>query len=197
MIEERLLYKFGAESKLYMKGDVIFEEGGTPNFYYQLKEGKIKLNNFKEDGKEFIQNIFSEDQSFGESLLFIEVQYPMNAICLEDCQIISLPKTSFFDLMNEHPEVSFGLNKALSQRLYYKYIMLQNLSSTDPTTRMISLMNYLKSFHVKKEKYAFVVPFTRQQVANLTGLCVETIIRTSKKMVKKDIIRIKDRKIHY
>ena len=197
MIDEKLLYEFGAEVKFFTKGDYVFEEGNIPFFYYQLKSGKIKLNNFKEDGKEFIQNIFSNGQSFGESILFIDVQYPMNAICLEYSYILQLPKSNFYKLLDNRPEVSIELNKALSQRLYYKYVMLQNLSSSDPATRMMTLMNYLKSFQVKKEKFSFVVPFTRQQVANLTGLCVETVIRTSKKMAKNDIIRIKDRKIHY
>src|SRR5690606_16272842 len=167
MIDERLLYEFGAEVKFFSKGDYVFEEGNVPFFYHQLKSGKIKLNNFKEDGKEFIQNIFSDGQSFGESLLFMDVQYPMNAICLEDSCIYQLPRSLFYDLLDAHPEVSISLNKSLSHRLYYKYIMLQNLSSSDPETRMVSLMNYLKSFQVKKDKYSFVVPFTRQQVANL------------------------------
>lgn len=197
MIDEKLLFEFGAEVKFFAKGDYVFEEGNLPFFYFQLQSGKVKLNNFKEDGKEFIQNIFADGQSFGESLLFIDVQYPMNAICLADCHILQLPKSNFYELLDKRPEVSIDLNKALSQRLYYKYVMLQNLSNSDPATRMMTLMNYLKSFQVKKEKYSFIIPFTRQQVANLTGLCVETVIRTSKKMAKNDIIRIKDRKIHY
>ncbi|WP_262891347.1 helix-turn-helix domain-containing protein [Epilithonimonas arachidiradicis] len=37
----------------------------------------------------------------------------------------------------------------------------------------------------------------RQQMANLTGLCVETTIRTLKAMEKKNLLKIRNRKILY
>jgi len=197
MIDEELLYRFGAEVKSYEKDHFIFREARSPFYYYQVKKGSIKLNNYKEDGKEFIQNILSDGQSFGESLLFIDVLYPMNAVALEDSEVLQLPKSRLFDLLEQHPYISLKITKSLSERLYYKYIMLQNLSCSDPTTRLMSLLNYLKSFHHTKEQFSFRIPFTRQQVANLTGLCVETVIRNMKKLAKKDVIIIKNRKIYY
>ncbi|MDN5479397.1 MAG: Crp/Fnr family transcriptional regulator, partial [Chryseobacterium sp.] len=59
MIIEEVLVSFGAEIKEYKAGEIIFWESEFSTFYYQIKEGQIKLNNYTEDGKEFIQNIFS------------------------------------------------------------------------------------------------------------------------------------------
>jgi len=197
MIEVDLLYQFGAETKSYDKNSIIFNEAHLPHYYFQIKEGTVKLNNYKDDGKEFIQNIFSDGQSFGESLLFIDAPYPMNAVSLEECCIFQLPKSRFFEMLESHPHISLRLNKTLSKRLYYKYIMLLNLSSSCPVTRLMSLMDYLKSFHHVHEKFAFKIPLTRQQMAGLTGLCVETVIRNVKNLARKNIIIIKNRKIYY
>ncbi|UHO40267.1 helix-turn-helix domain-containing protein [Chryseobacterium capnotolerans] len=41
------------------------------------------------------------------------------------------------------------------------------------------------------------IVFTRQEIANLTGLPVETVIRTFKKVKKEGNIIFKDRKILY
>ncbi|MFC3158113.1 helix-turn-helix domain-containing protein [Chryseobacterium arachidis] len=46
-------------------------------------------------------------------------------------------------------------------------------------------------------KYSFVVPFTRSQLASLTGMRVETIIRTLKKMEKLHMVKIEQSKVHY
>lgn len=197
MIEEDLLFQFGAEVKNYEKNSFIFNENSSPYYYHQIKKGTVKLNNYKNDGKEFIQNIFTEGQSFGESILFLDLTYPMNAVSLEECEVLQLPKSRFFELLRIHPDISIALNKGLSQRLYYKYIMLQNLSSSCPVTRLTSLMDYLKSFHHSNEKFSFKIPLTRQQMANLTGLCVETVIRNIKNMAKKQILEIKNHKIYY
>lgn len=197
MIDEQLLYRFGAYIKFYKKEELIFEEGSSPHFYYQIKSGSVKLNNYKEDGKEFIQSILLEGESFAESLLFLNFKTPMNAIALEDTEVVIVTKSDFFHLLHQNPEISIKLNIAMSERLYYKYIMLLSLSCLDPNVRLINLLNYWKNFQRNSKKYEFKVPFTRQQIADLTGLCVETVIRASRKLAKDKIIKIQNRKIYY
>ncbi|MCD9616043.1 helix-turn-helix domain-containing protein [Chryseobacterium gleum] len=40
---------------------------------------------------------------------------------------------------------------------------------------------------MSRKKYSFKVPFTRQQIADLTGMRVETVIRTIKKWSRKTL----------
>lgn len=42
-----------------------------------------------------------------------------------------------------------------------------------------------------------LIPFTRQEIANFTGLRVETVIRTIKRMEEAAIVEIKNRKIYF
>ncbi|OPB92558.1 Crp/Fnr family transcriptional regulator [Elizabethkingia occulta] len=197
VINEELLLRMGASIIKFNQSEIIFSQGNYPNFYYQIKKGEVKLNNYNEDGKEFIQNIFTLGHSFAESLLFINKPYPMNAVALTDCEIIRLSKDHFLRLLELYPKVSLQLNKYLSDRLYYKYIMLKNNSSLNPQTRLSGLLDYLKSFQENKSEYSFEIPLTRQQLASLTGLCVETAIRTIKNMERRKMLKIKNRKIYY
>lgn len=65
-------------------------------------------------------------------------------------------------------------------------IMSQHIFSNDPTTRLKTLMNYFKNIYCIENglNSEYIVPLTRQQMANLTGLRVETVIRTIKLMEK-------------
>ncbi|AYZ12074.1 Crp/Fnr family transcriptional regulator [Chryseobacterium arthrosphaerae] len=197
MIIEQLLISFGAETKNYKAGDIIFREEEFPLYYYQIKTGKIKLNNYTEDGKEFIQNIFSDGHSFGESLLFVDRPYPMNAVAMDESVIFRMPRQNFLNLIRDNPEISLNIYQCLAERMYYKYIMFYNLSFQNPVSKLKLLMDYLKSYHEDKAPYSFQVPLTRQQLASLTGLCVETVIRTIKQMEKEKIVKIEKRKIYY
>jgi len=197
VIEENLLYSMGASTKTYAAGDIIFVEGDWPMFYYQIIKGEVKLNNYNEDGKETIQIIIEDGQSIGESLLFMEKFYPMNAVAITECEVIKLPRKAFISLLREDAEISYKMNKCLSQRLYFKLIMTQNLSSQNPMLKLIALMDYLKSFAKDQQQYSFKIPLTRKQMAGLTGLCVETTIRTIKGMERASILKIEDRKIMY
>ncbi|GEN70694.1 MULTISPECIES: Crp/Fnr family transcriptional regulator [Chryseobacterium] len=197
MIVEDLLISFGAETKAYKSSDIIFREGEFPMFYYQIKQGQVKLNNYTENGKEFIQNIFYDGYSFGESLLFIDRPYPMNAIAIKDSQIFKLPKSNFLNLIKENQEVSLNVYQCMAERMYYKYMMLYNLSFQNPMLKLKQLMDYFKSYDEDKTPYSFQIPLTRQQLASLTGLRVETVIRAIKSMEKDKILKIENRKIMY
>ncbi|WP_312900995.1 Crp/Fnr family transcriptional regulator [Chryseobacterium taichungense] len=197
VIKEEILHSVGAITRYYLPSEIIFSEGDVPKYYYQIITGEAKLNNYSDDGKEIIQTLLGDGQSIGESLLFIDKLYPVNAVAITKCNVLRLPKTVFLDLMKLYPEISFNMNKTLSQRLYFKLIMAQNLSSQNPTAKLKALMDYLKSFQKEQSPYSFMIPLTRQQMASLTGLCVETAIRTIKVMEKEKIVKIKDRKILY
>ncbi|MET3036680.1 Crp/Fnr family transcriptional regulator [Chryseobacterium sp. NRRL B-14859] len=197
VINESILHSAGAEIKEYKPTENLFCEGDSPHYYYQIITGEVKLNNYSEEGKEFIQNILTDGQSCGESILFIDKPYPMNAEAITDCQVLRLHKSVFFTLLSESSELCMEINSFLSQRLYYKFIMMQNISSQSPSTRLKGLMDYLKSFQDDERPYSFMVPLTRQQMASLTGLCVETAIRTIKHMEKDKIVKIENRKILY
>jgi len=197
VIDENILISAGAETRRYTPSEMIFFEGDIPNYYYQIVKGEVKLNNYNEEGKEFIQNILSDGESCGESILFIEKPYPVNAEAITECSILRLHKSAFFNLLNQSPELYMEVNSFLSERLYYKFIMMQSLSSQNPSIRLRGLMDYLKSSQKDLSPYSFLVPLTRQQMASLTGLCVETAIIPIKHMERDKIVRIENRKILY
>ncbi|TZF98467.1 Crp/Fnr family transcriptional regulator (plasmid) [Chryseobacterium panacisoli] len=196
IISEDLLLAYGANYESFEANQTIFHEGNLPKFYYQIINGIVELSNYHEDGKEFIQNILYDGESFGESFLFDEKGYPTNATAKTSCTVLKLSKADFFNLLEQNPEVSSNMFKCLAERLYYKYVMLFNVSSPNPLNKIKTVMDYLKG-NSDNDKYSFQIPLTRQQLANLTGLRVETVIRTIKKMHNAHLIKVQNRKIFY
>lgn len=196
MIDPNLLLEFDAELLELDKGSLIFDYGSNAQFYFQVKSGEVKMNNFNREGKEFIQGIFYAGQSFGEPPLFADVTYPAGAETITDTEIYRLPKDDFFDLLQKHPEAHFKVSEVLASRLYYKAIMASEISSQDPEHRILRLLDYTKKYiHGLGSNEVLEVDFTRQQIADLTGLRVETVIRACKGLEKKGEIQIKKRKI--
>lgn len=196
-INERTLHSAGAEIKEYGPGEFIFQEDNEALYYYQIIQGEVKLANTSEEGKEFIQNIFSSGQSFGDFILFLDRKYPVDAVTLTDCIILRLCKNNFFSLLRTYPHLYFNVCHAMSSYLYYQYIMLQKNSSLHPAERLIGIMTCFKNLQEKKAPFSFKIPLTRQQLANLTGLCVETVIRTIKMLERNNTVKIENRKIFF
>ena len=195
MIHEELLINFNARIVEFSKGETIFLENETARYYFQIISGAVKMNNYNDDGKEFIQNVFYKTQSFGEPPLFINVKYPANAIAFSDCKLLKLDKNSLFDLLYKHPEIHLNITKSLANRLYYKAIIASEISSQEPEHRVLRFFDYLKETAKINGDFTYKIEYTRQQIADALGLRVETVIRAIKNLEKKKKVLIIKRKV--
>lgn len=196
MIDENLLLNHGARRVVFSKGDQLFREGESAIHFYQIASGEIKMNNYNEDGKEFIQGIFSIGQSFGEPPLLANVKYPANAEAISDAEVFQLTKEQFLELLSSNPKVHLKITETLAKRLYYKAIMVSEISSQEPEHRILRIIDYLKHVDKVEGKFKYRLDLTRQQLADLTGLRVETVIRATKSLEKKGELEIKKRKVY-
>ena len=195
MIDIDLLLATGATYKKATREEVIFEEGGTCVYYYQLVSGRVKWININDAGKEFIQNIIEPGESFGELPLFDDGPYAASCIAEKDSVIIRLPKAYFLQLLDECPDLHFKFSRLLAQRLRYKFLILKTIASENPQARIATLLNHLKK-ECESSKHKMEVKLTRQQIANMTGLCVETVIREIKKLDKCHAVSIEHGKVY-
>jgi CRP-like cAMP-binding protein len=79
--------------------------------------------------------------------------------------------------------------------MHYRYVVSASFSFQDPLTKLNLIMNYIKEHFGFIEKFSFSVPYTRQQLASLTGMRIETVIRSIKKMEKLNMVKIDNSKI--
>lgn len=193
MIPEKLLIEYGGILKTYEKEELIIEKNNTAKFFFQIKTGAVKMYNLSEEGKEFVLGYFNDHQSFAEPPLFGNFGYPANAITSKNSTIYKLNKEALLELLKNNFNIHLELNRVLCNRIRYKSMIMSEISVHSPEHQIISLLNYLKKNTNTLDKYE--VPLTRQQLADLTGLRVETVIRTIKTLAKKQKLEIINRKV--
>lgn len=197
VIPESILFEYGAVLKHFEADEFIFREGMLAIYYYQIQTGVVKLTNIFEDGKEFVHGFPFEGHCFGESYLLTEKPYAINAATVSKCSIIKLEKEMYLNLIRQNPEVSIDVSRYSAERLHFRYLISSFLAIHDPQIKVQKLLQHLKDYFGYKERFSFLIPFTRSQLASLTGLRMETVIRTLKKMEKQGLLQINQRKIYY
>ncbi|MBD8081364.1 Crp/Fnr family transcriptional regulator [Chryseobacterium caseinilyticum] len=197
MISEDLLLSFGAEYKSYDHDDRIFSENEVANYFYHITEGKVKLNNYIENGKEFIHGIVAENSNIGTSYLFTEKKYSINSIAINDVTVLRLPKVSFLELLNTNQNIYPFLMSHLSEYMHYQFVMMQTIAVQSPEKKIKAFLDYLKNNEKDQSEFSLQIQLTRQQLASITGLSVETVIRAIKIMEKNGVLEIQNRKIFY
>lgn len=196
MIATELLLQKGATFRKYEKDQSIFYEGDIPLYYYQVEEGSIKMVSVNETGKEFIQGIFKAGESFGEPVLLIDELYPATAVANENTLVIRLVKKSFLNLLKQNPEIHFRFSQVLAKRIYNKSLIAKEISTYGPEHRIFSILKIFKKNNNGIKDEAYKVELSRQQIADMTGLRVETVIRSIRKLKEKELIKIQKGKIY-
>lgn len=196
MIDIDTLLAWGGAYKKLSPGEIIFQEGSNCNFYYQVVSGQVKWYNLDDDGKEYLQNLIEPGESFGELPLFDDGVYAATSVAIKETIVIRLHKATFHQILKEHPELHFAFSKLLTQRLRFKFFILKEVAIHDPEQRIISLLNYMKINSSNICPACDQIKLTRQQIADMTGLRVETVIRAMRNMNEKGIIRISKGKVY-
>lgn len=193
-IPKFLWKKYNGHSLSVKKGEAIFREGETAFNFFQVEEGLIKMVSLSQQGREFIQGIFQSGQSFGEPPLLCNFPYPASAYALSDGSITRIPKSEFLELLRENFDIHLKLDQILCQRLKYKNGILTDITFRTPEDRLLRLIKHLRE-QASHPDLPFHVPLTRQQLADMTGLRVETVIRSVRKLERKQELFLVDHKI--
>ncbi|WP_457288066.1 Crp/Fnr family transcriptional regulator [Pedobacter sp. UYP24] len=162
----------------YRKGEVIYHPESLPVAVYFIKSGKVKMVTVNSVGDEFIQGIFRTNEYFGEPALILNKPYLAHTIAIQDAEIIPVYKDDFFNFLKSDSDFSLSLIQTLSNRLFYKSMMLEELANEHADHRVNTLLTYL----LKDLEAGAELKITRQQMADMSGLRVETVIRLIKKL---------------
>ncbi len=176
------------------KDEIIFSKGDHPHFFHFIESGQVKMAVLHESGKEFVQGYFGPGESFGEPPFFVGELYPSSAIAVEKSRVWRVAREGLTELLNAHPELWLDITQRLSRRLIYKSMMLSELANEEASHRLTALLRFLHRLQgVPGEPY--LVPYTRQELADLTGLRVETVIRLVKGMESMELLSIERGKV--
>ena len=190
------LLTWGATYKKLAPDEIIFIEGAEAHFYYQLVSGSVRWVNVFDDGREFIQTMVEPGECFGELALFDDQDYVATAIANEPSIIIRLDKDSFQRLLKSDSEIHFEFTRQLVKEMRFKFLLVRELAQPDPEHRLMTLISYFKKTGRNISLNQKKVQLTRQQIADMTGLRVETVIRAVKALERKGFLSVQHGKVY-
>jgi len=191
------LERYHAKLVTLKKDQILFQEGDPATDYLQVESGTVKMFVVNDEGQEFIQGIFNAGESFGEPALIGGFPYPGSVLAIEPAKVWKLPADYFLQMLKENFDLHLKMDQVLCQRLKYKSMVLSEISSHQPEHRILSLLKHYKAKKAQTFKGNIIIPYTRQQLADMTGLRVETVIRTIKRMEKDKKLLLEGHKIKF
>ena len=172
----------------YPRGTSVFNRGEAALGLYILLKGQLKLGVTSPQGNEKIISIVSPGDSFGEAILFLERQFPVYAQATLDSQVLLVPKSLIFSMLDNDTMFARKMLAGLSVRMHQLVQDIEMLSLQSCTQRFIG---YLLQISADASDASNVrLPASKTTIASLLNLTPETLSRTMAKLQQQGLIEV-------
>jgi CRP/FNR family transcriptional regulator len=167
----------------FMPNEFIFWDGDAPEWFYIVAEGKVKVLKYSSSGREFIIAFFGPGEMFGEVAVFENKPYPASAQAIAETKVVGVKREDLLSFLANRPQVALKIINVLGGRLRDAQSRLRDLAGERVEQRLASVLLMLSA------KLGLTLPFTRQEIADMTGTTTETAIRVMSHLKDRGIIR--------
>ncbi len=179
------------------KNQLIYLPHDISSRIYFLKEGKVKIASYSEDGREMIHAILGPGEIFGELALAGEESREQFAKATESviyCQI-SVPE--FEEFLKRNHSLNMEVTKLIGFRLKRISSRLERMWFKSAPERVCYLLKELADDHGKKigDEIEVKLNLTHQELASLAATTRQTVTTTLNDLEKKAVIIYDRRRI--
>ncbi len=172
-----------AVERSFDSGEFVFWDGDPPDSFYVLAEGKIKVLKHASSGKEFIIAFFGPGEMFGEVAVFENRPFPASAQAAEPAKVLAIGRERFLSFLAQRPEVALRIIYVLGGRLRDAQGRLRDIAGERVEQRIAGILLMLSA------RLGPTLPFTRQEIADMSGTTTETAIRVMSRLSKEGVVR--------
>lgn len=175
------------------KGSLLFAEGDIAESMYILIEGRLRCFSSADTGKEFVFYVAAAGASFGEMALIDAEPRSVSIDAEENCQLLSISKTAFLELLDQTPLLHKNLLRNMIRANRYLAEMVKSLALKDVYGRMRLLLESL-AVEVNGRRY-IEEALSQQAIADRVGSSREMIAKLMRELVFGNYLSINNRKI--
>ncbi len=161
------------------EGGFFFLQGDPARYAYVLVSGTAKLLQTNPAGQQVNLRTINAWDMFGAlGAVREQATYPATAQALEESTAIAIESNYLHQLMQTRPSLSFGLMQLMTgyiQEMQNRYREL----ATEKVERRIAraMLRLTAQLGAKNEKGYIELPFTRQELAEMSGTTLYTVSR--------------------
>lgn len=181
------------QRRRFDRKQIIFQEGDPCKCLQLIELGTVKVIKTLESGRELILNIFQSGESVGEVALIDGSDYPASAWAQEDSVILELPRDAYFEMSRKFPEILFSTIRDLNLRVRSMTQRVQELGSGEVESRLARFfLAFARTAKHRPDGYWIPIHLSRQELADVVGVRIETVIRIMSRWHKEKVLETHD-----
>jgi CRP/FNR family transcriptional regulator, cyclic AMP receptor protein len=132
-----------AEVCKYATGAQIVVKGDPGNSMMAVLHGRVSISAPSPDGRQVVLSILHDGDVFGEIALLDGKERTADVNALTDCEILIVPRRSFWPLLERQPDICIDLMLVLCERLRQTNQQVEDLAFLDLGSRIAKALLHL------------------------------------------------------
>lgn len=183
------------KTKEFHKGELLFEDGESPDGVYFIVNGTVKLSKCGVYGKEQILRFIKEGDLIGYRSILCGENFQARAEAMSETKTVFLPKDIFLNLLQKDPKFSFAMLQKISYELGESSNVITFLAQKTVRERLAEILLLLEQ-KLGTDPEGFInISLTREEIANLIGTATESAIRLISEFKNDNLIEVVGRNI--
>ncbi len=174
----------------YLPGDTVYSAGDEAERLFVVAEGKIKLLQHGEGGKNVLLDILTTGEFFGNVATLGAASYSDSAQIQTPSCVLSIRSDDFRAVLDQHPQLALKALEIMAERLNAANRRVLQLSSMPVDRRIAFTLLRLGDKLGREQDMGLLidVPLSRDELAEMTGATPETVSRVLSQLQSGGII---------
>lgn len=166
--------------RTFSKGEVVYHQDDPPGNLYIITRGTIKMQASSATGRLITIAWMKSGNFFGTMSLFGEITRAEDAVALEACELLVMPRDEYRALIQRHPEAVEAVLQVLSVRWRRATQRLCDMACLDVPGRIAKiLLDFIPTFGEAMPDGSVVIRLmTQPELASLIGATRESVHNT-------------------
>lgn len=177
---------------LYRKGETLIKQNSAASHIYFVKSGLVKVH-VESENKSLILEIAGKSSMLGITSLNHSNRYNFSVTAIGNVEACEIDIDTIQGIMNNNVGFSTVIVNELNTTIEKLLSKVYCLSQKNIQSRMADLLiSFTDSVFKSKE---FVMPLSRNELAELTNMATENVVRTLKEFDSQGLINLSGKKV--
>ncbi len=189
--EIRNIFETECKVRKFSANDMIYFQGDSPDCFYYLKKGRVRVFMTSVDGDERTLSIASKGELLGEAAFFDKLPRMSGAVAVTDVEVAPVNREELLSLIGRYPRLAMFLLEIQAGRVRELSSQLDSMSFQMADGRIArALLD-----NIDERSGELRVDFTHEQLSDIVGASRVTVSKTLARLRKKGILSTGYRKI--
>lgn len=173
------------------RGEALWAEGEAPPYFAAIASGFVRMVRSTSVGVDVTTEIFGPRQVCGLLGVVRGTGCPQTALAVCETLYVKVPADRFMVLYEENAGMKDLLLVRTSQRLVLAHSTFAQTTTSRAEVRLAQVISMLSDSYseVLDGGFRLTVPLTRQMLAEMSGMTVETVIRVLGEWKRQGLVR--------